>query len=999
LQKGNIRTSTVKKDISTGQMQDIELQLNCSVKRYCHILKTNNYQALRTTAPIHHIDFIYILSYYSKKIMEKEKMDKNRITIGFFVTKLDYEYQRDIWRGICDEAALQDINVICFPGEIIQSKYRFESQANIIYKLAGKENVNGIIILANTIGQCISKDELVDFFTSYNPLSLVSIGIKFKHIPSIIVNNKTGLFQLMSHLIKEHKCRKFVFISGPKGHQEAEERFRTFKKAMKEYESSIDSELCIQGDFLEESGRRAINKLLDEIKLPFDAVVAANDSMAIGVLETLQTRGINVPRDVIVTGYDNIRESQNYTPPLTTVNQPIYTMGREALRLIVNTIKNNKTPSNIVLPSTVVIRQSCGCFSHMAKQVFINNTAVSGVSFFPDFLSFKDDIMKECTEVLTKNSKSRGTYNEYKDQVSHLIVSFYNDMKKGKSEDLITMLNTISQDSVIKGIDVTYWHGIISLIRKYALKFDLSREQLITAENICEQARVLIGETSRRYQAFKRIQLTKWTDRLREVGNTLISNFDFDKLADAFISALHALQIRQCYISLYKKDDYFPENAQLFLAYKNGKHVKMKEISSNYKSKTILPAALSYNDKRCTMILEPLYFQYDQIGFLFCEMEPDEPVIFNTLRQQISITLKGAFLLEEIKQHADNLEKQEEIQLREKVEESLKESEKNLRAITEATPIPLVIIRMSDGRILYANKPFCTTFGIKRKYERESKLQDFLYDKEFIKELLEKLRKENHLSNVEIPVHKKNGSSFWVISSFQKMIFKGERCILSGFYDLTERRKLEREVLEVIGNERRRIGQDLHDDICQDMVGIGAIASVIENQLLKVDPEKAQKASYLRKLIKDTIIKTKALAKGLYPAELEYSGLIEMLRELTNSIQLQFKISCNIIFDIKVEIADNLLNLHLYRIVQEAVTNAVQHGKPQNIEIMINAIPDKVEVIVKDDGIGIPKNYEVSKGIGIRSMKYRANVVGGKLDIKKNGDRGTIVTCIIPRKK
>ena len=90
-------------------------------------------------------------------------MNQERLTIGFFCPKLDYEYQREIWRGICNEAIKQDINLICFPGEIIQSRYGFEYQANILYKIAGKENLDGIVVLTSTIGQYVSDEELIKF--------------------------------------------------------------------------------------------------------------------------------------------------------------------------------------------------------------------------------------------------------------------------------------------------------------------------------------------------------------------------------------------------------------------------------------------------------------------------------------------------------------------------------------------------------------------------------------------------------------------------------------------------------------------------------------------------------------------------------------------------------------------------------------------------------------------------------------------------------------------
>jgi signal transduction histidine kinase len=109
-------------------------------------------------------------------------------------------------------------------------------------------------------------------------------------------------------------------------------------------------------------------------------------------------------------------------------------------------------------------------------------------------------------------------------------------------------------------------------------------------------------------------------------------------------------------------------------------------------------------------------------------------------------------------------------------------------------------------------------------------------------------------------------------------------------------------------------------------------------------------------------------------------------------------VPCKINLDHTVCIDDNILALHLYRITQEAVRNAIRHGNPENIEIDFNSTADKVELIIKDDGIGIPENFKKIEGMGIRSMKYRANMVGGKLDIQPNSKKGTIVTCIIPIK-
>jgi signal transduction histidine kinase len=222
--------------------------------------------------------------------------------------------------------------------------------------------------------------------------------------------------------------------------------------------------------------------------------------------------------------------------------------------------------------------------------------------------------------------------------------------------------------------------------------------------------------------------------------------------------------------------------------------------------------------------------------------------------------------------------------------------------------------------------------------------------------------------------------------------------VLAGFYDITERKRLEKEILEISGREQRRIGQDLHDDLCQNLAGIAVMLSAFEKNLGDIDPELASRASSISQYINDTIVRTKSLARGLYPAALDESGLAYMLQELSNNIQGQFGIECVLSVEEKVVPDDSSVALNLYRIAQEATNNAIRHGNPSLIEIDYISNEDEVVLSVHDNGKGFPKNAEPPKGMGLRIMNYRANMIGAKLDIRQGASTGVTLMCILKRK-
>jgi PAS domain S-box-containing protein len=214
--------------------------------------------------------------------------------------------------------------------------------------------------------------------------------------------------------------------------------------------------------------------------------------------------------------------------------------------------------------------------------------------------------------------------------------------------------------------------------------------------------------------------------------------------------------------------------------------------------------------------------------------------------------------------------------------------------------------------------------------------------------------------------------------------------------DITERKQLERAILEVSEREQRRIGQDLHDGLGQHLTGIAFMTKVQEQKLKEHRLPYAKDAAKIVKLVNEAINKTRELAKGLSPVVSESHGLMSALQQLSAEVEDVFGVSCQLQCENPVLIHDVSLATHLYHISQEAVSNAIKHGKARKIEIALAAADNRAVLTVRDDGSGCKKIPASSKGMGHHIMSHRAKMIGGTLDIQTCAPHGTVVTCIFP---
>ncbi|MGA8739994.1 MAG: PAS domain S-box protein [Terracidiphilus sp.] len=220
--------------------------------------------------------------------------------------------------------------------------------------------------------------------------------------------------------------------------------------------------------------------------------------------------------------------------------------------------------------------------------------------------------------------------------------------------------------------------------------------------------------------------------------------------------------------------------------------------------------------------------------------------------------------------------------------------------------------------------------------------------------------------------------------------------IIATGIDITEREQLERALLEISAREQRRIGQDLHDGLGQHLTGIAFMAKVHESKLAEKQMPDAADAAKIVKLVNEAIHKTRELARGLLPVVSDAQGLMSALQLWAGEIEDLFGISCRFECERAVLIHDDAMATHLYHIAQEAVNNAIKHGKACNIRIRLAAENGWGTLFIKDDGTGIAEDRPSNHGMGLHIMSYRAGMIGGRLDVRPSPPHGTGVTCMFP---
>jgi DNA-binding LacI/PurR family transcriptional regulator len=271
------------------------------------------------------------------------------MTLGLLLPEIGTEFFSPLLRGI--ESAAREAGY-----HLLITTQTPEDPRPLPRQALGRHNTDGLLIFTDNVDAAAVEQ----FYRQGFPVVLLYRSVAGLPIPSVTVANRSGAQLAVEHLIIRHGRRRIAFLRGPDGNEDADQREEGYRAALAAHNRPFDPALVAGGEFREPPARAAVERWLTA-KLDFDAIFAADDDSAGGALIALTEAGKRVPQDVALAGFDDTLVSRYLTPPLTTVHAPTEQVGREAVRQLVRLITTGTAEPVTLLPTTLVIRQSCGC--------------------------------------------------------------------------------------------------------------------------------------------------------------------------------------------------------------------------------------------------------------------------------------------------------------------------------------------------------------------------------------------------------------------------------------------------------------------------------------------------------------------------------------------------------------------------------------------------------------------------------------------------------------
>lgn len=579
---------------------------------------------------------------------------KTAKTLCLLADWFDEHYQETIRQTAEDAVNQRGANLLSFAGGIPGSSVRESDKRYAVFDLVNRSNVDGAILLAGTMVNELGPSALEGLLGKLRGIPLCSIGVELKDVPSIVVDNQSGIDRALTHLVEHHACKRIAFIRGPAKNKEAESRFAAYQEGLARLDLMKDAALIFQGDFLSASGEAAVAHWVKTRTIP-DAIIAANDEMALGALSALTNAGINVPSDVKLVGFDDLEHSRLSTPPITTVRQPIKDLAIAAVRTIMDQLIGRDVPQLQILQTQLILRESCGCslrLSASGQSQFPEPGFDGEVSFATEFANRQQSLRAEMARV------ARGEFHSLGPWEDELIKSFLESLTGTQSKFTEELSRRIAQVANAGG-EVSRWHDIVTAFRRVAVPSTGSDQVLRRrCDDVLHEARLITAQAVERAEARKRLTASRYNRSLQQAGSAIASCLTLSALDAALHQYLPRLGIAAWYVTAYVPrvavGAALPLEGQLVSAAlelststspKAADAVKPLPVATPshpaFPLTALAPEAVWPPKRLYRLTSVPLFLHDQQLGFAMLDSHGVEGSVVEALRASISIALHG----------------------------------------------------------------------------------------------------------------------------------------------------------------------------------------------------------------------------------------------------------------------------------------------------------------------------------------------------------------------
>jgi DNA-binding LacI/PurR family transcriptional regulator len=383
------------------------------------------------------------------------------------VDSLDDEHELSVIQGSLAAARELEVRLFIVPGGIVGGGDTRRSVDNFAFDLVGASSALGVLVLSSALGNEIGPAKLASWLTRFDGLPVCCMGVPIEGHVSVRVDNAAGIREVVSHLIEVHGKRNIGFIRGPEHSAEAELRLTAYHEALRAHDITPDARWIADGDYNRPSGAQAVRTIFDQRRVSLqsvDALVCANDYMALGALEELGRRGVNVPEQIAISGFDDVDSARASRPTLTTVRQPGSELGREGLKQLLLLGGGASPSSDCVLPVELKLRRSCGCNSlDVALLERVQTTALPS-SFEAALIQRRQLIIAELARAARGSFGAGGP-----DWESALLGALLEELREAKPGALSRRVQRLLQKLERAGSDLSAAPHVLATLRRQAL--------------------------------------------------------------------------------------------------------------------------------------------------------------------------------------------------------------------------------------------------------------------------------------------------------------------------------------------------------------------------------------------------------------------------------------------------------------------------------------------------------------------------------------------------
>lgn len=439
-------------------------------------------------------------------------------------------------------ARRKSARVIGFQGSFFHREGEQHSfDGSFLYELAGPNAVDGLVVVSNILASMVGIESLRTFCANVG-VPIVSVG-ELPGFPEVGIESRDGLTAAISHLVTVHSRRKLGFIQGNPGNPESREREQVFRATLSALGVPVDERLIVPGTFMESSGATAIRILFEQRgvdALELDGIVAANDQMAAGAARELRARGLRVPEDVALVGFDDDDHARSCSPPLTTVAQPIEWVGEVAVDILLERLSGQHGAAQVVLPAEPVFRRSCGCSQALLAPAggCLEFTGLEAL-----LADFRAQLLKRLEHFADLSRVTGG--------VNALVDALRLDHEPDVARALIAYERALLASYDV-GLDPLRWEDLLTSLSGMARRFPESQATLLARiESRLARARLLTHEVAARIHSRERLYEVQRANALRVLGSALACVRSLSAIASALETGLPGLGVKYCCVCLF----------------------------------------------------------------------------------------------------------------------------------------------------------------------------------------------------------------------------------------------------------------------------------------------------------------------------------------------------------------------------------------------------------------------------------------------------------------